>query len=174
MPLGCMTEKKNCNHRWDSNCHWTAQQSTPCAFDAAQWAGASLLKSVKRRLTGASYQRKKGKPSLYVSMSIFVSATPSPSSHFPLVVVSKKNKVKICEVKSSTVFELLVSEYPKKWRILPYKPTQLQLKIVFQPQWRPRAASVFLRLLLSEMWLANGAKWINVFPLLSPLALLLP
>lgn len=82
MPLGCMTVNitENCNHRWDANCLWKHPQLTLWAFDAVQWAGESLLKSVKRSLSGACYQRKKGESRLQVSMSIFVSA---PSALFP-------------------------------------------------------------------------------------------
>lgn len=70
------------NHRWDANCLSAAQQSTPCSFDPAERAGASLLKSVERRLAGASHQRNEGEPPLWVSLSSLVSTLPtSPILH---------------------------------------------------------------------------------------------
>lgn len=70
------------NHRWDANCLSATQQSTPCSFDPAERAGASLLKSVERRLAGASHQRNEGEPPLWVSLGSFVSTLPtSPILH---------------------------------------------------------------------------------------------
>lgn len=74
--------RENPNHRWDANCLSAAQQSTPCSFDPARRAGASLLESVKRRLAGASHQRNEGEPPQWVSLSSFVSTLPtSPILH---------------------------------------------------------------------------------------------
>lgn len=104
--------RKKFNHRWDANCLSAAQQPSPCSFDAAERAGAFLLKSVKRRLAGASHQRKEEEPPLRVSMGSFVSVPPtSPILHTGR---SLKKQTFIEDLQGQVVVSLPAWEYLKK------------------------------------------------------------